>query len=118
MLLNKAHHAVMMRTPTVLLIEPKMSSLNDRRQAFHWQNEQSQATVLTHTTLAMLRNPAPGACRSWDLFWTSLQTYIAGGLGPYIIIIENSMDKRAANDLRVSHERETWGLLRDKVTPS
>ena len=41
---------------------------------------------------------------SWNpqLFATSLGSYVAGGLGPRIIIVDNSEDGRIYNDMRVS----------------
>ena len=36
-----------------------------------------------------------------QLFLTSLQSYVAGGLGPRIIIIDNSEDGRVVNDISV-----------------
>ena len=40
---------------------------------------------------------------SWnfDLFWTSLQTYVAAGWGPRLIIIDNSKDRKVLNDPKV-----------------
>lgn len=39
---------------------------------------------------------------NFDLFRSSLQTYLAAGLGPCIIIIDNSKDRRILNDAGVS----------------
>ena len=40
---------------------------------------------------------------SWnfDLFWTSLQTYVAAGWGPRLIIIDNSKDRKVLSDPKV-----------------
>ena len=40
---------------------------------------------------------------SWnfDLFWTSLQTYVAAGWSPRLIIIDNSKDRKVLNDPKV-----------------
>lgn len=40
---------------------------------------------------------------SWnfDLFWTSLQTYVAAGWGPYLVIVDNSQDRRVLHDAKV-----------------
>ena len=40
---------------------------------------------------------------SWnfDLFWTSLQTYVAAGWGPRLIIIDNSKDRKVLKDPKV-----------------
>lgn len=39
---------------------------------------------------------------SWnfDLFWTSLQSYLAAGLGPRLIVIDNSAGRRIVNDAK------------------
>ena len=41
---------------------------------------------------------------SWnfDLFWSSLQSYLAAGLGPKLIIIDNSAGRRIVNDAQAS----------------
>ena len=39
---------------------------------------------------------------NYDLFWTSLQTYVAAGWGPRLIIIDNSKNCRVLNDAKVS----------------
>lgn len=39
---------------------------------------------------------------NYDLFWTSLQTYVAAGWGPRLIIIDNSKSRRVLNDAKVS----------------
>jgi hypothetical protein len=39
---------------------------------------------------------------NYELFWTSLQSYLVGGLGPHIIIIDNSEDARIVNDAKVA----------------
>ena len=40
---------------------------------------------------------------SWnfDLFWTSLQTYVTAGWGPRLTIIDNSKDRKVLNDPKV-----------------
>ena len=38
---------------------------------------------------------------NYDLFWTSLQTYMAAGWGRRIVIVDNSADKRIVHDARV-----------------
>ena len=38
---------------------------------------------------------------NYDLFWTSLQTYVAAGWGPRLIIIDNSKSRRMLNDAKV-----------------
>jgi len=40
---------------------------------------------------------------NYDLFWTSLQSYVAAGLGRRIIVIDNSHNRRVLNDAAVSH---------------
>ena len=44
---------------------------------------------------------------NYPLFLTSLESYVAGGLGPRIIIIDNSEDGRVVNDVSVRPD-STW----------
>ena len=47
---------------------------------------------------------------SWDydLFWTSLETYMAVGWGPRLIIIAKSKSRRALNDAKVNLHACLW----------
>ena len=49
---------------------------------------------------------------SWnfDLFWTSLQTYVAAGWGPRLIIIDNSKDRKVLNDPKVCMPASGWHM--------
>ena len=38
---------------------------------------------------------------NYDLFWTSLQTYVAAGWGARLVIIDNSKDRKVLNDSKV-----------------
>ena len=38
---------------------------------------------------------------NYDLFWTSLKTYVAAGWGPHLIIIDNSKGRRILKDAKV-----------------
>ena len=47
---------------------------------------------------------------NFPLFQVSLQSYMAGGLGPRIIIVDNSDDRRIANDIIVRPHIYATGL--------
>ena len=47
---------------------------------------------------------------NYDLFWTSLQTYVAAGWGPRLVIIDNSKSRRVLNDAKVSLHACLCGL--------